>query len=217
MRSLPLLGLALIASLQLTAQKRWLVGGIVGLSNSSLDNMDNAKVNSGSGWYAGAQMDYQLTSRLSFNAQLQFQSEEYKKFWYSRVYSNAQFNTKRLLAGLTEYLPIGNHAGYINLMFSLSNYTARGIENGSTARSNVFEVNDFRPWHLGTGLQLGYVFRFGLSMQTGYMVDFTRIANKPQYASLRYQQFQLLQLGFMPGFNKRDRMNTWNKRKRRRS
>jgi hypothetical protein len=216
MRRLLLIGILTIACMQLAAQRRLLVGGIAGISTSHLENASSGSgFNRGGGAYGGVQMDYQLTSRLSFNAQLQFQSDKYSALLANRFYNDVRFNAKRLLAGFTEYLPVGNHAGYMNLVFSLSHYTATGAENGSANRSNIFQAGDLRPWNVGGGLQLGYMFRFGLSIQTGFMFDFTRILNDDRFRRLGYQQFQLLQLGYMPGFGKRDRFDTWSRKKRR--
>lgn len=214
MQQLLLLCLFIGACTNMQAQKRWLVGGNIGAATTYMLK-NSEQFDGGGGYYGSVHLDYQITSRLSLNTQLQYQRETYKAIAADRLYQDVQLNTKRLLAGITEYLPTGNHAAYINLGLTLSHHSATGNVAGNTNSVKLFDQQGFRSWQLGGGIHLGYMFRFGLSLQTGFMADFTP-AYRGNGGKLRHQQFQLFQLGFLPGFNKRDRINTWNRKKKKR-
>jgi Outer membrane protein beta-barrel domain len=214
MKLLPL-WLLLTAVLQTNAQKRLLAGAVGGISSSWMFNSDQDLLTSrASGAYGGLQLDYRITSRLSLNAQLLYQSEKYSSLYAQKEYRDVQFSARRLFAGITEYLPAGNHALYTNIGLTLSHYTANGTVPGNTNTTNLFTETGFRQWHPGWGIQLGYMFRFGLSLQTGFIGDFTKTWTGT-FGSLRHNHFQLLQLGYMHGFNKRENMDEWKRQKKR--
>jgi Outer membrane protein beta-barrel domain len=212
MQALLLLSLMVGVCTNLAAQKKLLVGGNIGTATTYM-LQSSEKFEGGSGFFGSVHFDYQITSRLSINTQLQYQREKYKALPADRLYQDVQLHTQRLLAGITEYLPMGNHAAYINLGLTLSHHSATGNVAGNTNSVKPFDQQGFRPWQLGGGLHLGYMFRFGLSLQTGFMFDFTP-AYRGNGGKLRHQQFQLLQLGYLPGFNKRDRIDRWKQKKK---
>ncbi len=195
------------------AQKRLLLGGMTGISHAYILNKGNENAYQSSVTpYAGLQLDYQVTSRFSLNGQLHYQSEKYNSMVTgAAAYKNVRLNVKRLFTGFTEYLPTGNHAAYINMGLTLTHYNGTGIETGMTHTDNLFKKDGFNPLQFGMGIQLGYAFRFGLSLQSGFMFDFTQLY-KVENTMLNHRQFQLLQIGFMPGFKKRDKVDTWNRK-----
>jgi hypothetical protein len=199
------------------AQKRLLLGGMTGIGAAYITNKGNENEFQSSGTpYAALQLDYQVTSRFSLNGQLHYQAEKYNSLVTGAVaFKDARLTVTRLFTGFTEYLPAGNHAAYINMGLTFTHYNGTGVEAGTANTINLFKKDGFKPLQFGWGIQLGYVFRFGLSLQTGFMSDFTKLY-KVEDTRLSHQQFQVLQIGFMPGFRKRDSIDTWNRKKRKR-
>jgi hypothetical protein len=195
-----------------------LLGGMTGISAAYITSKksENEFRSSGS-LYAGLQLDYQVTSRFSLNGQLHYQAEKYSRLQAGAAsFNNVRLTVKRLFTGFTEYLPVDNGAAYFNMGLTLTHYDGTGTEAGMTGSTNLFKKDGFKPWQFGWGVQAGYMFRFGLSLQTGFMGDFTSLYKTENYR-LGRQQFQIFQVGFLPGFKKRDSIDTWNRKKRKRN
>ncbi len=208
-------GLLFVCITGLQAQNRILIGGMAGLSTAYISSAGNEMgFQSSSTPYAGLQLDYQLTSRLSINGQLFYQSEKYKSLITRTTFvEDVRLTAKRLITGFTEYLPTGNHAAFVNMGLTITNYNGTAIDAGLNSNANLFKRDGFKPWQFGWGIQLGYIFNFGLSLQTGYLSEFTNLY-KVENTRLNRQQIQILQIGYMPSFKKRDKIDTWKRKNR---
>jgi hypothetical protein len=215
MQRLLLLWLLAGACTAVYAQKRLLIGGNIGAATAYLLKQSQEFEEPGGGAYGSLHFDYQLTSRLSINTQLQYQSEKHNTLFAGMFYQDVRLRTKRLIAGITEYLPVGNHALYMNLGFTLAQYSATGNRGGNANNVKLFKEQGFQPWNVGWGIHAGYMFRFGLSLQTGLTSDFTALY-RGNDGKVRHQQFQLIQLGYLPGFHKREGIDRWNRKKKKR-
>lgn len=191
--------LILICSLQVAnAQKKqkWYPGFTAGWQYSGFQYRNSETIiNNNGAWRAAFVLDYEITRRLSFQTQIGVQRINASSIL---GLNNHTLTYPELWMGFTEYLPVGGGAAFINLSLN----AGYGFSSGGT---DVFQDKDYRPFKMGWGTTLGYLFRNGIFINTGFQSALTNYYDNNIGTKAFDFSIHALSIGYMAGNKQRNK------------
>jgi hypothetical protein len=155
---------------------------------------ENVLVNNGA-WRGAFVLDYEITRRLSLHTQIGAQHINATSLFGS---NNHTLTYPEVWIGFNEYLPVGDGALFLNLSMN----AGYGFSSGGT---NVFADENYKPFRMGWGSLLGFVFRNGIFFNTGIQGPFTNYYDNKMGARIFDFSVHAISIGYMAGNKERNK------------
>jgi hypothetical protein len=193
-----LIALLLVAVQSSSAQKtkKLYPGFTAGWQHSAFQyrGSENVVVNNGA-WRGAFVLDYEITRRLSLHTQIGAQHINAVSFFTSDDY---KITYPEIWVGFNEYLPVGGSALFLNLSVT----GAYGLSTGGT---NVFKDANYKPFRMGWGTLLGFMFRNGIYFNTGIQSAFTNYYDNKLGSRVFDFSVHAISIGYMAGNKERNK------------
>lgn len=178
------------------AQKKIIWGfNIARQANTEINGIYEGEHAYSKAWLTSLYMDYALTHRLSFNAQLGLQIIPNR--------NNSFANQQKLLyrevsMGLTKYFPSWGGAFFLTSNV-FAGYGTGTFLDASNNKKQLFDQPDFNNFRAGLGLYLGYIFKNGLFLNSGLQSALFTSHYSNDFVKSYDENIQILGIGVMFG------------------
>ena len=191
----------LVAGITRAQTKKLYTGVTAGWQSSSFKFVRDGTVLPNNGAWRGALiLDYEITSRLSFQSQIGVQKINALTLFSDESYS---LTYPELWLGLTEYLPVGAGSFFVNGSLHGGYGFASSLNNGKS----VFDEDGYHRFRSGFAFTLGYVLRNGLFINTGIQsASFSPFYRSPNGSKAFDFSFHAISLGYMFDHKKRNQV-----------